>query len=209
MSHPPASARFQGRIVEWHDDRGFGFIMPNGGGDRIFLHVKSLASTLRPRCGELVDYRVVSDGKGRLRAEQVVHARKPKRPASGNAINIPLSWLGAVALCIIAAAAMASTFPLAIAAVYFVMSAVTVFAYAVDKSAAQRGRWRTKESTLHLLSLAGGWPGALLAQRLFRHKTRKESFRTVFWMTVAANLCGLLWLASKPGTKFLSGLLSY
>lgn len=210
MSRPPSSARFQGRIVEWHDDRGFGFIMPSGGGDRVFLHIKSLASPRRPGGGELVNYRVVSDDRGRLRADGAAYARLPTRPvSSGNTISLPLLWLGAIALCVVVATAMASLLPRAIAAIYLVMSAVTALAYAIDKSAAQHRRWRTKETTLHLLSLAGGWPGALIAQQLFRHKTRKETFRVAFWITVVANLCGLLWLLSKPGSKVLSGLLSH
>lgn len=207
MNSRPSSVRFQGRIVEWHDDRGFGFIMPNGGGDRVFLHIKSLASSRRPTGGELVNYRVVSDERGRLRADEAAYALQSRRPTSASHLNPVLLWLGAVALCAVVLAAVASAIPRAVAAVYLATSAATVLAYAFDKSAAQRGRWRTKETTLHALSLAGGWPGALVAQQLFRHKTRKENFRAAFWMTVVANLCGLFWLLSKPGAKVLSGLL--
>lgn len=75
-----------------------------------------------------------------------------------------------------------------------VLSAATLLAYRSDKRAAGRGRWRTKESTLHLMSLFGGWPGALAAQRLYRHKTRKQPFQAIYWLTVAANLAALAWL---------------
>lgn len=54
-------------------------------------------------------------------------------------------------------------------------------AYAMDKSAAVGGGWRIRESRLHLLALVGGWPGALLAQQVLRHKTSKAGFRGVFW----------------------------
>lgn len=80
------------------------------------------------------------------------------------------------------------TYALVILGDYVVMSAVTYALYGLDKSAARRGSRRTPESTLHLLALAGGWPGALLAQRRFRHKTRKQPFRAIFWATVVANL---------------------
>ena len=70
---------------------------------------------------------------------------------------------------------------------YIGLSLLTFFAYAVDKSAAINGRKRTPEKTLHLLSVAGGWLGALLAQQLLRHKCSKPSFVAVFWITVAAN----------------------
>ncbi|TLM94745.1 MAG: DUF1294 domain-containing protein [Actinobacteria bacterium] len=70
------------------------------------------------------------------------------------------------------------------------MSAVAFVAYGRDKAAARRGMRRTPESTLHLIALLGGWPGALVAQRAFRHKTRKTSFQVVFWVTVVVN-CAL------------------
>ncbi|MFG0284927.1 MAG: DUF1294 domain-containing protein [Phycisphaerales bacterium JB039] len=79
---------------------------------------------------------------------------------------------------------------------YILASVVTVVAYAVDKRAAAKGRWRTREKTLHLLALAGGWPGALVAQRWLRHKTRKRGFQAVTWGIVAAHVVGwafVLW----------------
>ncbi|MCS7465357.1 DUF1294 domain-containing protein, partial [Stieleria sp. ICT_E10.1] len=70
---------------------------------------------------------------------------------------------------------------------YLAASLVTYLVYAMDKSAARSGHWRTQESTLHLLSMIGGWPGALIAQEKLRHKTRKQSFRIVFGLTVLLN----------------------
>lgn len=72
------------------------------------------------------------------------------------------------------------------------MSLVTFIVYAMDKAAARAGRWRTSEATLHLLALACGWPGALVAQQQLRHKSAKRQFRVVFWATVWLNLAGLL-----------------
>ncbi|MCC5788987.1 MAG: DUF1294 domain-containing protein [Opitutales bacterium] len=83
--------------------------------------------------------------------------------------------------------------PLILMALYGVLSLVTFIAYALDKAAARKGSWRTPESTLHVLSLLGGWPGALVAQRKLRHKTRKSSFRLVFWLTTILNCGILLW----------------
>jgi uncharacterized membrane protein YsdA (DUF1294 family) len=77
-----------------------------------------------------------------------------------------------------------------VAIAYGVVSVVAFIAYAVDKSAAINGRWRMSENSLHLLSLAGGWPGALLAQQWLRHKTSKRSFVGAFWATVIANSAG-------------------
>jgi len=71
---------------------------------------------------------------------------------------------------------------------YLVMSVVAFVAYGIDKRAARGGGRRISEATLLILGLLGGWPGALLAQRRFRHKTRKQPFRTLFWLTVVANV---------------------
>jgi len=83
---------------------------------------------------------------------------------------------------------------LALVAWYAVASVAAFVMYGRDKAAAEQGRWRTPELTLHLVALAGGWPGALLGQRVFRHKTRKQPFRAIFWLTVVANLVALVWL---------------
>jgi uncharacterized membrane protein YsdA (DUF1294 family) len=82
--------------------------------------------------------------------------------------------------------------PTEMLALYLAASAASIVAYAVDKSAARHGRWRVSENTLHLLALIGGWPGALVAQRVFRHKSRKPSFQATFLLTVVLN-CALLW----------------
>lgn len=86
--------------------------------------------------------------------------------------------------------------PLLLAMVYALASVFTFIAYAIDKSAATQGNRRTPESTLHLLALAGGWPGALLAQQLLRHKSAKAEFRLTFWATVVLNIAGFVWFCS-------------
>ena len=66
-------------------------------------------------------------------------------------------------------------------------AAASLFAFLAcwhDKRSARAQTWRTPEGTLHLLELLGGWPGAFLAQRWFRHKTVKASYQAVFWLIV-------------------------
>jgi uncharacterized membrane protein YsdA (DUF1294 family) len=76
-----------------------------------------------------------------------------------------------------------------------VLNLLTFLVYAQDKSAARNGRWRTRESSLHLLSLAGGWPGAWFAQQWLRHKSRKAAFRAVYWATVLLHCAALaVWV---------------
>jgi uncharacterized membrane protein YsdA (DUF1294 family) len=76
-------------------------------------------------------------------------------------------------------------------------------AYAIDKWAAMNNRWRTAEGTLHLFALAGGWPGALMAQQALRHKTQKKAFRVVFWATVMLNCAAFVWIHSADGRAWL------
>ena len=88
-------------------------------------------------------------------------------------------------------------------AAYVLLSMFTFVVYAVDKSSARNRTRRISESTLHLLSLTGGWPGALVAQQVLRHKTRKQSFRFVFWITVILNCCVFVWLFTPTGASAL------
>ena len=81
---------------------------------------------------------------------------------------------------------------------YFAMSVVAFIYYYDDKRKAQRGLWRTKEATLHYLSLGGGWLGAFLGQVLLRHKSSKESFQLVYWLTVLFHAS--IWLYFIPPT---------
>ncbi len=79
--------------------------------------------------------------------------------------------------------------------------------YAKDKAAAQSGDWRTPESTLHLLSMFGGWVGAMVAQTYLRHKSQKPEFRMTYYLTVIINLAGLLFIIVGGGLDFLTELL--
>ena len=76
----------------------------------------------------------------------------------------------------------------ALGALYACASVVCFIAYALDKRASRTGRRRTPEQTLLLLGLAGGWPGAFLAQRSLRHKSSKRAFQLKFWFTVVLNI---------------------
>lgn len=86
--------------------------------------------------------------------------------------------------------------PYAVAVAYVTLSILCFAVYAADKSAARSGGWRTREDTLLVMGLLGGWPGALLAQQLLRHKSAKASFRAAFWATVVINVLAFLALSS-------------
>lgn len=203
--------RFAGRLQDWNDDKGYGFVVPSGGGDRAFVHVKAFQrGSRRPVEGDLVSYAVERDARGRMNAVQVRFAgqrieqpAKPRRPA-----RIPRRLLGAVALLGVAAAAALGLMPVLLALLYWLASGVSYLLYFSDKSAAgRRGVRRTPEDTLHLVDLLGGWPGALLAQHAYRHKTVKASFQAVFWLTVFVNVATVAWLISSGRAEALQNWL--
>lgn len=109
-------------------------------------------------------------------------------------------------LLFVAASVSLGRLPPVVLGLYLGASTASFLAYALDKSAAMNDRWRTRERTLHLFSLMGGWPGAMAAQRLLRHKSRKVSFQGLFWTTVALNCSACAWLFSASGARMLRSL---
>jgi len=116
-----------------------------------------------------------------------------------------LAWavaLSAVFLAALALLVLRERIPPVAVAWYVVMSGLALVMYRADKAAASGGRRRTPETSLHLVGFLGGWPGALVAQQRYRHKTRKRSFQVTFWCSVAAN-SALLWFAAGWGAPGL------
>lgn len=106
--------------------------------------------------------------------------------------------------CLLLGAVFALGLPPAVALAYLLASAACFAAYAFDKSAARAGARRTPERSLLLLGLAGGWPGAVLAQQWLRHKTRKQPFQGLFWLSVATHVALAGWLGWRllgPGIQ--------
>ncbi len=200
--------RYQGRITTWKDDKGFGFITPNGAGEQVFVHITSIANRQhRPEGNELVTYELKVDGKGRAQANAVSFVggkRIPSGPPGRS--NFPPIF-AACFLVFLVVAVIVGRVPVVVLALYLGASLIAFFAYAFDKSAAAMNQWRTQESTLHLFSLLGGWPGALAAQRLLRHKSAKASFQATFWVTVVLNCGAFSWLFSPSGTRTLQSVL--
>ena len=205
--------RFEGTLKTWHDDRGFGFIEPKQGGQEIFVHIKAFpAGTGRPQVGQVLSFEVTLGPNGKKRAQDVQYpVRARRRPAPRGEAPAPWTLPRALAipafLLLVYFVAMRWGLKPYVLHVYAGASVVAFFAYVFDKSAARQNRWRTQESTLHGLALLGGWPGALLAQQILRHKTSKTSFIAVFWLTVLANVAGFVGLhAGLEELQALHGL---
>ncbi|HBW07958.1 MAG: cold-shock protein [Pseudomonas sp. BICA1-14] len=210
----------RGTLKSWNDQKGFGFIRPEQGGEDVFAHISAVHGERRPLVGDRVLYVSGRDPQGRLRAEHLRldapltldqpairqrpgSQRKPAeqqarprattraagKPArqlvAGNIQQLPLKLVLFGLLCLLPLAGsllrLGAVLPLAI---YAVASLLTFVLYWRDKHSALKDRWRTPETTLHFFELVGGWPGALVAQQVFRHKTRKLSYQLAFWLIV-------------------------
>ncbi|HEU5137043.1 MAG TPA: cold shock and DUF1294 domain-containing protein [Steroidobacteraceae bacterium] len=174
-------------MTNWDDDKGFGFVTPDKGGLRAFVHIRAFSyRQRRPRNGDVISYQLTWDQKGRPRAENVLFRDAPAPRAEPAPTRLAaFSLLAAMFIAAIVALATSGRIPWFVPPAYVAMSLLTFCVYAFDKSAAMNRRWRTSEQSLHLLSLLGGWPGALIAQRMFHHKSKKVSFQVVFWLIVA------------------------
>ena len=111
--------------------------------------------------------------------------------ASPSRLPVPALAASFVFLAVLVLISELGWAPWIVPVAYVALSAVTFLAYGFDKRAAEHGLWRTEESALHLPAILGGWPGALVAQRFFHHKTVKEPFQTIFRVTVGANIAVL------------------
>ena len=184
-----------GTISNWNEDKGFGFIVPTSGGKAIFTHISNYSKSHRkPFKGLEVQYIIANDAKGRICAVKVIPLTGHKKRTTPirqkySSILLLLSFTSISILFFIN-----NLMPLSLIAFYAAMSTITFIIYAKDKSAARSDAWRTPESTLHTLSLFGGWPGATIAQSFLRHKSKKLSFKVTHWITIVANCSIIYWL---------------
>ena len=192
--------RDQGRISDWNDEKGFGFVTADEGGLRAFVHIKAFSyRTRRPRNGDVITYQLGWDANGRARAQNVLFRDLRPAPAeTGPGLVFKSVAQYALATVSLSAAAVLAAmqkiswfFPLT----YVSMSLLLFCVYAFDKSAAMNRRQRIPEATLQVLSLLGGWPGELVAQPLFHHKYTKTAYRLTFYLIVSLHLALLAILA--------------
>ncbi|MEN8426233.1 DUF1294 domain-containing protein [Acinetobacter schindleri] len=198
----------QGRLVEWFDEKGYGFIQPNDAGkERVFLHIKDFARPgPRPIVGCALDYAVILDDQGRYRAQHVTYlkaaqikALTAKQKTSINNKKEKLQPMQILCVGYILALVVLSFSGLLSGMVVLLISLMNILSYwlyAQDKEAAQLGNRRIPENALHLVAFLGGWPAAWLAQQKLRHKTQKQPFRQIYFCTIAFNIILILWLIS-------------
>ena len=196
--------RKKGKLRSWNDQKGFGFVDSGDGGKEVFLHISALSNrSRRPEIGQYITYTLTADKQSRPRAANASlpgdRVRVKARHSAGTGAVIGAGLF----LAVVGVSVALTELPPWILGLYGAASAFTFIMYAIDKSAAKSGAWRTPESTLHWLSLIGGWPGGLVAQQMLRHKSKKQSFRSVFWVTVILNCGVFVWLLTPAGIGIL------
>ncbi len=201
--------RTKGRIATWNDDKGYGFVAPFDGGKQIFIHAKAFGNrNRRPHVDEVVTYSVSKDKQGRPCAANATLAGDKLREKSAQRTNKTGIIQAVVFLAALGMSVVTGYLPVSILIAYASLSLITFVAYALDKSAAKWRARRTSEGALLLLGLVGGWPGALIAQQILRHKSKKTSFRSAFWATVLMNCATLAWLFTDRGKAAVQSLLA-
>ena len=197
-----------GKIVSWNDHKGYGFITPTLEEKQIFIHISAFNNkNYRPQVGQDITYSVGSDKQGRPCVIKATLAGERLQQDNGN--NGFLSIMStSIFFIIVAFSVLKYNVSYIVFILYITLSMITYSVYQNDKSAALIGTWRTSEIFLHFLSLIGGWPGAMIAQQKLRHKSQKQPFRSVFWITVLLNCSVFVWLFTPIGSATLQSMIS-
>ncbi len=177
-------ARLRGKITDWDEAKGYGSVVADG--RTHFLHHRDFSVRhKRPAVGDEVTFALGQDAKGRTCAVAAEHANAGGR--------LRLADFGTVVLLLVLPSVAAARLDPALGlqfllGLYALMSVLSFAFYWGDKRRAVRGDTRQPESALHLIEFLGGWPGAYLAQRMFRHKLTKVRYQIVFWFIVVLHL---------------------
>ncbi len=193
--------RHQGRVIKWYDDKGFGFVRATTDSKDVFLHISEIHKlNERPEINELVTYEITKDEKGRFRAVNVGYVSGQQVPKkSSNSTFFSFIFLAFIFLftAFVLERTLKGFLPHFYFFIYLGANLFVFLYYYQDKTSAIKNDWRTQESKLHWLSLLGGWGGAYIAQKLFRHKHKKASFMFTYKLTVIFN-CLMVILYSVP-----------
>lgn len=192
----------QGRLESWNDERGFGFIAPQGGGERVFVHIKSLTRiATRPRVGDIVHFELGPgrDGRPAARRARIAGANPliptrrglPTQARPFGARELSRLLLAALLTALMMAGITVAGLPDLLGWTYLFMGLASLVVYGIDKRCAETDRWRVPEANLLTLDLCFGIIGGLVGQAAFAHKTAKPDFAGRTYVIVIVHLVGL------------------
>jgi uncharacterized membrane protein YsdA (DUF1294 family)/cold shock CspA family protein len=187
--------------VRWNDEKGYGFIRPASGGGDVFVHARDFPFyQRRPKQGDRISYAEALDPRGR---RQATTPKIQGLTSSNGALILLALWSSSLPYgALLLTGEIAGSLIAYSVAFYLFGSTLTFSAYMFDKHRAVQGDFRVPESTLHLLEFLGGWPAALAAQQIFRHKNRKTSYQVAFWLIVLSHfaIAALLITGNVPSS---------
>jgi len=199
-------ARVQASLVEWIDNKGYGFARQPGGTERIFVHARSLEKGTKVKKGDQLELEVVpgKQGKPAARNVRVLDHEELARILPYHIVTAAMLFI-LVQLVVITERA-----PFGLSIYYVFMAGISIYLYSRDKQAALFGWWRISERTLLTVDLLGGIIGGLLAQHRYHHKKSKQSYQIRIFAIVALHALFLgLWGSGIVTGQKLLDLLAY
>lgn len=201
-----------GKIVQWNEEKGYGFIQTQALAEPIFFHASTLiAREYTPQPDEAVTVKARYDAdKKRWQATEVSSATRAQHVAAqqkrGNTLIRPMQnkLIWAIPIALIYLIVLYTQAP-KLALSNLIVSLIALALYAWDKRCALAQSSRIPETSLHAVALLGGWAGALIARYLFRHKTQKQPFVSLFWLTVILNIAATAYFIYTGSLKNLLG----
>lgn len=196
---------YRGHVIHWNDEKGYGFIQLNPKYQNLFFHISMFAyHHCRPKVNDAVIFTAEPGKNNGWQAKRVLLLQDKEAIYENHICDIaensqPKKFEGCVYAVLDAVYFLILTYislPIAITAA--ILSILTVALYSYDKKAAAAGERRIPDASFHIASLLGGWPGALFARPMLRHKIRQDRFKVFFWASIVINFCALytliLWL---------------
>jgi uncharacterized membrane protein YsdA (DUF1294 family)/cold shock CspA family protein len=169
----------QGIIINYNDEKGYGFIKTSGYEENLFVHINEVKNAKELEVGQRVEFEVVNNPKG-LAAINVKAGSKAKSP---------YVTFGIVSLFLaILLFSLSINYVQALIAYLLAINFTTFVLYGYDKFISNTEKLRVPELNLQLLALLGGSPSALMAQKFFRHKTIKGTFQVIYWVIVVLQI---------------------
>lgn len=176
----------QGIVINYHKDKGYGFIKVPNEESNIFVHIKAVNNANILEVGQKVEFELEETSKG-LSAINVQAGSKAKSPYFTFSVVAFILTFSLFALL--------SSYVVVLLSYFLAINITTFLFYGYDKSISNGEKLRIPETVLHTLALLGGSPAALMAQRFFRHKTVKGTFQIIYWLIVLIQIGLLSFLA--------------